>query len=285
MTEECPEGVILLAVQTIIGMFIQCFMLGLMFGKLARPKNRGKTTMFSKNAVITVRDGQMCLVFRYADLCRRILLDSNIRMVIIRPRLTEEGEFIPLDMADLTLTIDYEQVEYTMRLFPLFPVTVIHVIDEDSPLYKMSKLNLLNAEFEIIAILEGTVPTTGNTTQALTSYRPNEIFWGQRFKPVSLGAVQDRSNSIDLMTIHDTYRENVTPHCSAEDFENMIDDSDSSSASSLSSSSSHSSLTSTKPNEADGFGEESPNSDKLQDSKVSIDICITDLAEIKETNA
>ena len=54
----------------------------------------------------------MCsyLLFRYADLCRRVLLDSNMRMVIIRPRLTDEGEYLPLDMADLALTIDYEQV-------------------------------------------------------------------------------------------------------------------------------------------------------------------------------
>ena len=140
-------------------------------------------------------------------------------MVIIRPRLTEEGEFIPLDMADLSLTIDYEQVEYTMRLFPLFPVTVIHIIDDESPLYNMSKQNLKNTEFEIIAILEGTVPTTGNTTQALASYRPNEILWGHRFKPVSLGGdYESRMNSIDLHTIHDTYEEKITPEYSAEHF-------------------------------------------------------------------
>lgn len=220
VTQECPEGVLLLVLQTLIGMFINCAMLGLLFAKLARPKNRGKTTMFSKRAVITVRDGKLCLMFRYVDLRHGRLLDTNMRAVIIRPKLTEEGEFIPIDMADLKLTIDFQQMEYTMRLFPLFPITVIHVIDEDSPLYHMSRIQIEQAEFEIIPILEGTVPTTGNSTQALTSYRPSEILWGYRFKPVFTGIhIGQNINRIDLSTLHDTYKESHTPDCSAEVFE------------------------------------------------------------------
>ena len=236
VTSACPEGVILLVIQTLTGMFISSFMLGLMFGKLARPKNRGKTIMFSKKAVITVRDGYFCLAFRYADLCRRVLLDSNMRMVLIRPRMTEEGEYIPLDMADMALTIDYEQVEYTARLFPLIPITVIHMIDEDSPLYKLTKASLEESctrqDFEVIGILEGTVPTTGNTTQALTSYRPNEILWGHRFKPIELEHkinMENGMNNIDLNTIHDTVPENVTPEYSAERYEELNPSSSSSS--------------------------------------------------------
>ncbi|XP_066921712.1 G protein-activated inward rectifier potassium channel 4-like [Clytia hemisphaerica] len=219
VTPNCPEGVFLLVIQTIVGMFVNCAMLGLLFAKLARPKNRGKTTMFSKRAVVTVRDGHLCLMFRYVDMRHRRLLDTNMRCVIIRPKLTDEGEFIPIDMADLKLTIDFQQEEYSMRLFPLFPLTIIHVIDEKSPLYAMSKTQLEQAEFEIIPILEGTVPTTGNSTQALTSYRPNEILWGHRFKPVFTGMhIGQKINRIDLSTLHDTYKESNTPPCSAEMF-------------------------------------------------------------------
>ena len=217
VTADCMEGVLLLVLQTIIGMFINCSMLGLLFAKMARPKNRGKTTMFSKRAVITVRDGNLCLMFRYVDLRYGRLLDTNMRAVIIRPKLTQEGEFIPIDMVDLKLTVDFNQEEYTMRLFPLFPLTIIHVIDETSPLYNMSKHQLQQAEFEVIPILEGTVPTTGNSTQAITSYRPGDILWGHRFKPVFTSMHIGHSiNRIDLSTLHDTYKESHTPDCSAE---------------------------------------------------------------------
>ena len=230
VTSNCPEGVLLLVVQTIVGMFVNCAMLGLLFAKLARPKNRGKTTMFSKRAVVTVRDEHLCLMFRYVDLRHKRLLDTNMRAVIIRPKLTEEGEFIPIDMADMKLTIDFAQEEYTMRLFPLFPLTIIHVIDETSPLYTMSKTQLEQSEFEIIPILEGTVPTTGNSTQALTSYRPGEILWGYRFKPVFTGMhIGQNINRIDLSTLHDTYKERHTPPCSAEMYyktKRTVDDED-----------------------------------------------------------
>lgn len=222
VTEDCVEGVLLLVLQTIIGMFINSAMLGLLFAKLARPKNRGKTLMFSKKAVITIRDGNLCLMFRYVDLRHQRLFDTNMRAVIVRPKLTEEGEFIPIDMADLSLTVDFQQTEFTLRLFPLYPLTIIHVINEESPLYNMSKTQLEQADFEIIPILEGTVPTTGNSTQALTSYRPSEILWGNRFKPVFTGIHIGRNmNRIDLSTLHDTYRESHTPDCSAEVYEKV----------------------------------------------------------------
>ena len=217
VTPNCVEGVLLLLIQTIVGMLVNCAMLGILFAKLARPKNRGKTTMFSKRAVVTVRDGNLCLMFRYVDLRHRRLLDTNMRAVIVRPKLTEEGEFIPIDMADLKLTIDFQQEEYALRLFPLFPITIIHVIDEKSPLYTMSKSQLELAEFEIIPILEGTVPTTGSSAQILTSYRPAEILWGHRFKPVFTGMhIGHNMNRIDLSTLHDTYKDSHTPPFSAE---------------------------------------------------------------------
>ena len=43
---------------------IQACMVGIIFGKLARPKNRAHTLMFSRNAVICQRDGTNCLLFR-----------------------------------------------------------------------------------------------------------------------------------------------------------------------------------------------------------------------------
>lgn len=218
VTDECPEGIIFLIIQTIIGTFINCALLGLLFAKLARPKNRGKTIVFSKKAVITKRDDRYCLIFRYVDLRERKLLDSNMRLICIRPRLTKEGDYIPLDMSDLPITIDYKQVEFTLRLFPIYPVSLLHVIDEDSPLYSLSKSNLENTNFELIAILEGTVPGTGNTTQAITSYKPREILWGSRFKPIFLGVRRGHSsNCLDLGTLNHTSEEDKTPSYSAKE--------------------------------------------------------------------
>ena len=44
---------------------IQACMVGIIFSKLARPKKRASTLMFSRNAVVCQRDGTNCLLFRF----------------------------------------------------------------------------------------------------------------------------------------------------------------------------------------------------------------------------
>ena len=51
--------------QSIVGVMIQACMVGIIFSKLARPKKRASTLMFSRNAVVCQRDGTNCLLFRF----------------------------------------------------------------------------------------------------------------------------------------------------------------------------------------------------------------------------
>lgn len=43
---------------------------------------------------------------------------------------------------------------------------------------------MLQDRFEIVVVLEGTIESTGQTTQARSSYVPSEVLWGHRFEPV-----------------------------------------------------------------------------------------------------
>ena len=63
-TTECPEAMLVMSLQSVLGCLIQAFMVGLVFSKLSRPRNRIKTIIFSHQAVINVRNGQLCLVVR-----------------------------------------------------------------------------------------------------------------------------------------------------------------------------------------------------------------------------
>jgi len=283
VTDECPEGVILLIIQTVIGTFVNCALLGVLFAKLSRPKNRGKTIVFSERAVITLRDGRYCFIFRYVDLRERKLLDSNMRLIIIKPRMTVEGMDCPMDMMDMAVTIDYHQVDFTMRLFPIYPISIIHVIDKHSPLFNMTRDKIPYAEFEILAILEGTVPGTGNTTEAVTSFKPREIEWGHRFTPVYIGIKEGHTtNCVDLSTLDETYEEYCTPDYSAKTHRELKQAAKSSSSSSGGSSSSSSSTSSTPKNGAKkskkekDVGSESSASVK-EDEADSVEVCEVDV--------
>lgn len=69
-------------------------------------------------------------------------------------------------------------------LFFIWPMTIVHKVDEDSPLYNMSASDMLQDRFEIVVILEGTVESTGQSVQSRSSFIGTEILWGHRFEPV-----------------------------------------------------------------------------------------------------
>lgn len=94
-TEECPEAIFVMCIQSIIGVMIQAFMVGVVFSKLTRPKMRAQTLLFSRNAVICQRDGQLCLLFRVGDMRKSHIIGASIRAQMIQMRVTAEGEQMP----------------------------------------------------------------------------------------------------------------------------------------------------------------------------------------------
>ena len=109
-TEECPFAIIVMSTQSIIGVIIQACMAGIIFAKFTVPRKRGQTIVFSKNAVITQRNGALYLICRVCDLRKSSLLEAHVRMVIIKKEVTDEGETIPYQLSDLDVTTE---VKYT----------------------------------------------------------------------------------------------------------------------------------------------------------------------------
>ena len=59
---------------------------------MTRPKHRTQTLLFSRNAVISQRDGELNLQFRVGDMRKSHIIGANIRAQLIKTRLTKEGE-------------------------------------------------------------------------------------------------------------------------------------------------------------------------------------------------
>lgn len=241
-TEECPEGIFIMCIQSIIGVMIQvnwifmssgtlwalrnarppfyrlfpiqAFMVGVVFSKLTRPKMRAQTLLFSRSAAICQRDGQLCLMFRVGDMRKSHIIDASIRAQMIRMRVTNEGEMMPYFQHELKVGFDHDE----SNLFLIWPMTVVHKITPDSPLYNVSASDLLKDKFEIVVILEGTVESTSMTTQARSSYLPSEIKWGHRFEPLVSFRKDTGQYAVDYGLFNNTY-EVDTPLCSSRDLD------------------------------------------------------------------
>lgn len=215
VTEECPVAVLTVVIQSIVGCIIDSFMIGTIMAKMARPKKRNQTLVFSKNAVIALRDGKLCLMWRVGNLRRSHIVEAHVRAQLIRSYVTSEGEFIPLEQMDLNVGYD----EGTDRLFLVSPLVIVHEIDKDSPLYTLSRADLEMDDFEIVVILEGMVEATAMTTQFRSSYIAREVFWGHRFEPV---IYEDRNcYKVDYARFHKTYEVPSTPHLSAKELDEV----------------------------------------------------------------
>ncbi|XP_043936436.1 G protein-activated inward rectifier potassium channel 4-like [Protopterus annectens] len=215
ITDKCPEGIILLLVQAILGSIVNAFMVGCMFVKISQPKKRAETLMFSNTAVISVRDGKLCVMFRVGDLRNSHIVEASIRAKMIKSKQTKEGEFIPLNQTDLNVGFDTGDD----RLFLVSPLILCHEINEQSPFWEISKEQLGKEEFEIVVILEGMVEATGMTCQARSSYVESEVLWGHRFMPVL--TLEEGFYEVDYDTFHNTY-ETPTPICSAKEMTELM---------------------------------------------------------------
>ena len=67
-------------------------MTGIVFAKFTKPTHRAKTILFSKNALITMRNGAFYLLCRVGDLRPTHLIESHISAYVVRREVTQEGE-------------------------------------------------------------------------------------------------------------------------------------------------------------------------------------------------
>lgn len=148
------------------------------------------------------------------SLCSPLWLCS---LASAQPRVTPEGEYIPLDHQDVDVGFDGG----TDRIFLVSPITIVHEIDSASPLYELGRAELARADFELVVILEGMVEATAMTTQCRSSYLPGELLWGHRFEPVLFQ--RGSQYEVDYRHFHRTYEVPGTPVCSAKELDELAE--------------------------------------------------------------
>ncbi|BES98724.1 Inwardly rectifying K channel [Nesidiocoris tenuis] len=176
-TTQCPEAVFLLCAQNIVGMLLQSSSLGVIFAKLARPKARTQAIKFSEKAVISMRDGLLCLMFRIADVRKSHLIACQVKGWLMKNHVSAEGDLLEHHRYRLSLDVDGGGDDP----FMIWPVTVVHRIDESSPLYAVSAQELYASDFEIVVLLSSTIESTGQQAEVRCSYLPSDILWGHKF--------------------------------------------------------------------------------------------------------
>jgi potassium inwardly-rectifying channel subfamily J len=209
-TDECPEAIFVNALQCIIGFTMQGIMAVIIFSKMTLPRLRSQTLLFSKKAVICPRNNKLCFAFRMGDMRKNHIIDAKVRAFYVRSTRTVEGRVLDHHQVELPLKVDGCKT----GLFFNWPLVVWHKIDRNSPLYYLVPSDLHQDRFEIVVLLEGTSQSTGQMTQAKTSYLPREVLWGHKFQSL-LNFNYDRREFEADFSKFDEVLPISTPLCSA----------------------------------------------------------------------
>jgi inward rectifier potassium channel len=162
MTAENFFGLSFIAVST-----------GVIFARVSRPTAR---VMFSKNALIAMHDGDLTFMFRAANERANRVLEAEVTVSITRDLTTVEGKTMRR----------FEQLNLVRSKSPLFALTwtVLHIIDETSPMYGVTEEILKNASGQILVVLSGMDETFAQRIHARHSYMPGDIVWNKHFADV-----------------------------------------------------------------------------------------------------
>jgi inward rectifier potassium channel len=158
--------------EMLIGMMYLALAAGLLFARFSRPVAK---IIFSKKALIApYRQGKGFMI-RLSNAKTNILLEVEVKVLLVM--VVEENGNEVRKFYDLPL----EMNKINMLAMTW---TVVHAIDETSPLYEMNSERLKKSEAEFMVLIKGFNDTLSQGIHSRTSYKSDEIEWDARFSPV-----------------------------------------------------------------------------------------------------
>jgi inward rectifier potassium channel len=184
-------GHVVAMVEIFVGLMSLALITGLMFARFSRPQAR---FLFTKNAVVRPIAGKPTLIFRAANERQNVVQDASARLSVLRDELTAEGYRIRR-IVDLPLLRSQH---------PMFTLgwTIMHVIDDESPLSTETAESLSNSKAVFVLSLSGTDENTGQTLMARSEYSCADIRWNATFRDI-LEEAPDGSIHVDYGKFHD----------------------------------------------------------------------------------
>lgn len=159
----------LVTAEVIVGVSLVALSSGILFAKFSVPRAR---MQFSEFATISPFDGVPTLMFRVGNERASQVLEATIRVVVLRTERTTEG-VVYYRMRDLRLERDRSPA--LARSW-----TVMHRLDDGSPLVGATPESLERDEVELILTVVGIDETSAQNLFARHRYTTDRIRWGAR---------------------------------------------------------------------------------------------------------
>ncbi len=171
-----PEGVVanvLVTLEAVTGFTFYALMTGLIFTKFSRPTAR---VTFSEHAVINNDLGERHLIMRLINDRGNRIVDAEASLYMMRDDVLPDG----------TIMRRYHDLRLVRSRVPIMQLSwsLMHRIDEQSPLYGETPESLDAKNIEVIVSIAGLDESLSSSIQTRYSYMSEEIHFDRSFEGI-----------------------------------------------------------------------------------------------------
>jgi inward rectifier potassium channel len=170
MAPQSLYGHCVTGIEIVVGMAWVAIFTGLLFVRFSRAQSK---ILFADRIVVAPHNGVPTLMIRIANGRMTMLSHASARLAILLPERSTEG-YASRNVQDLRLVRD------TLPIFPL-TWTMMHVIDETSPLHGLGPDELVAKDARLFLAVEARDAALGQVVQDLAAFRPHQIAFGHRY--------------------------------------------------------------------------------------------------------
>ena len=159
------------AIEALIGLLGFAVATGVLLGRVSKPSAR---IGFSQHAMIAPYQEGTSFQFRIVNRRPNTLMELEATVMLMT-----------VDRVGGALRREYQLLKLERDKVLFFPLmwTIVHPIDESSPLYGKSADDLAAVEAEFMILIKAWDETFGQTVHQRYSYRYGELKWNARFTP------------------------------------------------------------------------------------------------------
>lgn len=159
----------LVTIESYYSMVATALITGIIFARFARPTAK---VHFSRVAVVAPYRGIEALMFRLVNGRSNQLIEVEAKVMFAR-FVEENGKAVR--------RFDFLELERHQVAFLPLSWTIVHPINENSPLYGLTEADLIKSDAEILTLLTATDETFAAVVHTRSSYKPAEVKFRHKF--------------------------------------------------------------------------------------------------------
>ncbi len=179
------------SIEILLGMVGVAITTGLVFVRFSKPTAR---ILFSDRAIIRELDDARFLMLRMANERYNRIVEATATLSFIRLEVNAQGESF----------VRIHDLQLVRQRTPVFALTwtLMHKIDDGSPLFGLDRAQLMAAQCRILVSVTGHDETVAAAVYADKSYGAQEVVFDRRFADIlELDAAGDRT--VDMTRFHE----------------------------------------------------------------------------------